>query len=62
MQLESPECVETNEAYACVIKQNKAYETSIIGKLNPVQTIGLKPNEAYESVVNNPAAIYEEIV
>ena len=61
-KLESPHILKPNEAYACVVKQNKAYETSIAisGQLNPV----LKPNEAYESVTvnNNPIIIYEEVV
>jgi hypothetical protein len=59
----SPQVLEPNEAYACIVKQNQAYErTSLSGKLNPAQTITLKQNEAYESVVNNPIVIYEEVV
>ena len=64
VQLESPQFMEPNEAYACATKQNQAYERTIIssGQVNPAQTITLKPNEAYESVANNPIIIYEEVV
>ena len=61
--IQSQQILEPNEAYACIIKRNEAYErTSMSGQLNPAQTITLKPNEAYESVVNNPIIIYEEII
>ena len=63
IQLPSPLVLEPNEAYTCIVKQNQAYErTSLSGKLNPAQTIALKPNEAYGSVVNNPVVIYEAVV
>lgn len=62
--LQSLQILEPNEAYTCVLKQNKAYEKmSISEQLNPAaQTIALKPNEAYESVTNNSIIIYEEVV
>ena len=57
IQVQSPQILEPNEAYACVIKRNKAYE-----RISVSQTIALNPNEAYESVTNNPVILYEEIV
>ena len=64
VQLELPQFLEPNEAYACVTKQNQAYEKIVIspGQVNPAQTIALKSNEAYESVANNPTIIYEEVM